>query len=449
MKLTERKIEALEVKRGGKDRLVFDDEQRGLAVRVTCSGGRTYLTQYTLHGHKWRVPLGSCSALSLADARDAAAAIMGDVAKGRNPAADRKAAAVAERAKRLRNRLTLRVLIDDWHRLHLSGRRASYAAEAVRALHRAFADHLDSAAEDLDRTNVVRALDGLARRRKHRGDFASNKSKGAAMTGRTAAYGRAAFAWAVRRGMVAGNPFAELPIDKSIAKRERVLTDDEIAEIWAAASKATAPYGTIVRLLILTGQRRSEVAGMTWGELSDDLASWTIPGERTKNGAVQMVPLSAPVCSLLRALLPDGSNEAKRTLADRRTNATLVFPGAVGTPFGGWSKAKVALDNSILNARAKAAAKHPKPKALVPWSLHDLRRTVATGLQRLGVRLEVTEAVLNHVSGTRGGIAGVYQRHDWAAEKHAALDAWASHVLAASDGKILASKVVRLTRTSV
>jgi hypothetical protein len=147
MKLTERKIETLAVENGGKDRLVFDDAQRGLAVRVTASGGRTYLAQYTLHGHKWRVPLGARSALSLAKAREAAATIMGDVAKGRNPAAERKDAAKAERAKRARDRLTLLVLIEDWKRLHLAGRRASYAAEAVRAQHCAFADALDDAVE--------------------------------------------------------------------------------------------------------------------------------------------------------------------------------------------------------------------------------------------------------------------------------------------------------------
>ena len=168
MKLTERKIEKLAAEHGRKDRLVFDDAQRGLAVRVTASGGRTYLCQYTLHGHKWRVPLGACSAVALSKAREAAAAVMGDVAKGRNPAAERKEAAAAERARRARNRLTLRVLIDDWNRLHLADRRPSYAAEAVRALHYAFADHLDDAAEDLDRAAVVRALDALTRRRKRK-----------------------------------------------------------------------------------------------------------------------------------------------------------------------------------------------------------------------------------------------------------------------------------------
>jgi integrase len=443
MKLTERKIEAEAVRRGQKDRLVFDDTQRGLAVRVTASGGRTYLCQYSLHGQKWRVPLGSCSALSLSSAREAAAAIMGDVAKGRNPAAERKEAAAAERAKRTRDRLTLRVLIDDWHRLHLAVRRPSYAAEAVRALHYAFPHALDDAAEDLDRATVMRALDALTRRRARENASGAYKAKGAAMSGRTAAYGRAAFAWAVKRGMVQSNPFAHLPVVKSVAKRERVLSDCEIGEIWRAACDAAPPYGTIVRLLTLTGQRRGEVAGMAWDELADDLSSWTIPGERTKNGAVHMVPLSAAARDLLAVLLPDHPSEATRALAA----SALTLPGAVGTPFAGWSKAKAALDKAITDARAMAAeASGATAAPLAPWSIHDLRRTLATGLQRLGVRLEVTEAVLNHVSGSRGGIVGVYQRHDWAAEKRAALDAWAAHVLAIAERTTTADNVVKLVR---
>jgi integrase len=445
MKLTERKIEKLATEHGRKDRLVFDDAQRGLAVRITASGGRTYLCQYTLHGHKWRVPLGSCSALSLSKAREAAAAVMGDVAKGRNPAIQRKEAAATERARRVRNRLTLRVLIDDWNRTHLVGRRPSYAAEAVRALHYAFADHLDDAAEDLDRTAVVRALDALTRRRKRKDRDRAEKRRGGAMTGRTAAYGRAAFAWAVKRGALSVNPFADLPIAKSVAKRERVLSDTEIADIWRAAGDAASPYGTIIRLLILTGQRRGEIAGMSWNEISEDLTTWTLPAERTKNGVAHTVPLSVPVRDFLKGLLPAEAKEAKRALNDWRASGALVLPGAVGTPFAGWSKAKRALDKAIMDERAKAAAGAVRA-SLTSWSVHDLRRTVATGLQRLGVRLEVTEAVLNHISGSRGGIAGVYQRHDWAAEKRAALDAWAAHVQSVVKGRVVGDNIVTLAR---
>jgi integrase len=261
------------------------------------------------------------------------------------------------------------------------------------------------------------------------------------MTGRTAAYGRAAFAWAVKRGAVHANPFTALPVDKSIAKRERVLSDTEMAEIWRAAGEAASPYGTIIRLLVLTGQRRGEVAGMAWDEISEELATWTLPGGRTKNGEPHTVPLSAPARDILRALLPGGVN-------NRRTGDGIVLPGTLGTPFAGWSKAKQALDKAIMDARAKAArAAGITPTPLIPWNVHDLRRTVATGLQRLGVRLEVTEAVLNHISGSRGGIAGVYQRHDWAAEKRAALDSWAAYVTSIVEGRIAGDNVLTLART--
>jgi integrase len=138
---------------------------------------------------------------------------------------------------------------------------------------------------------------------------------------------------------------------------------------------------------------------------------------------VQVVPLSAPARDPLKALLPEDPIAAKRVLNDHRATGALVFPGAVGTPIAGWSKAKLALDKAIIDSRAKAAAAAGTSPTPLLWSVHDLRRTVATGLQRLGVRLEVTEAVLNHISGSCGGIAGVYQQHDWAAEKRAAFDA--------------------------
>ena len=133
----------------------------------------------------------------------------------------------------------------------------------------------------------------------------------------------------------------------------------------------------------------------------------------------------------------------------RQTSGQLVFPGVAGTPFAGWSKTKAALDRAITARRAKAGVTGGKPpEQLMAWNVHDLRRTVATGLQRLGVRLEVTEAVLNHISGSRGGIAGVYQRHDWAAEKRAALDAWATHVRSIVEGGIDGTNVVKMPRNA-
>ena len=232
MKLTERKIEKLAAERGRKDRLVFDD----CATRTCRARDRERRPDLSLPIHAARAQMARAARrLFGGRARQSARSRCGRHGRrceGKEPGAERKDAAAAERARRTRNRLTLRVLIEDWNRLHLAGKRPSYAAEAVRALHYAFADHLDDAAEDLDRAAVVRALDGLTRRRKRKDGDGADKPKGAAMTGRTAAYGRAAFAWAVKRGAVRANPFAALPIDKSIGKRERVLSDQEIAEIW-------------------------------------------------------------------------------------------------------------------------------------------------------------------------------------------------------------------------
>jgi integrase len=403
MRLTEREIERLVCPAGKRDRLVFDDVQRGLAVRVTATGGKTYLVQYTIDGRKRRVPLGACSAISLAKARQAAEAVMGAKASGIDAAAERKAKADAERKAAERERLTLGVLVETWRDLHLSQRRESYSREAVRALQYAFRRQWGKPAEALDRSAIVRTLDTIAR--------VGNVS----IASRTAAYGRACYQWAMKRGAVVNNPFAALPAIGEKPKRDRVLNDIELAAIWQTASSMAPPFGPIVRLLILTGQRREEVGGMSWAELNDDLSSWTIAANRTKNGTPHVVPLADLAREVLRTLPRTGS---------------LVVPGdRPPAPFSGWSKAKARLD---------AAA------GVTAWRLNDIRRTMATGLQRLGVRLEVTEAVLNHISGSRAGIVGIYQRHDWANEKRAALEAWAAHVMRITTGEVRPSNVVPL-----
>ena len=384
-KLTERAIERLTCPPGKRDSMTFDTEQRGLAVRVMASGTKSYLVQYSHLGRKRRVPLGSTDAISLATARDAARVAMGRVAQGIDPAAERKAAVAATKADALRERTTVARLVTDWQRLHLAHRRESYRDEAPRVLKRALAGWWERPAEALRRDDLVGILDGLS----------------PSMKRALKAYGSACFSWGQRRGAVPGNPFADLPVRLSTARRDRVLSDAEVARVWKAALATPPPYGPIVAFLLLTAQRRDEVGGMVWFELSDDLSVWTIAGERTKNGQANIVPL----CTTARGLLG----------GPPRRRGGLVFPGEGGKRFGGWSKAKLALDEA---------------SGITGWTLHDLRRTAATGLQRLGVRLEVTEAILNHVSGSQRGVGGIYRRHDWMAEKVAALEAWASHVVA-------------------
>ncbi len=406
-KLTERSIERLTCPTGRKDALVFDAQQQGLGVRVMAGGSKSYFAQYTVAGQRRRVPLGNVDAISLAAARSAAGTVLGEVAKGLDPAAQRKDRAEAAKVAALRERMTVAQLVADWTRLHLAHRSPRYRLEAPATLQRVLGEWWGRPAERLERRDVVAVVDRLP----------------PSMARAAAAYGRAAFAWAQKRGSVPANPFAALPVTLGTARRDRVLTDAEAARVWQAAAATPAPYGPIVRMLLLTGQRREEVSGMAWAEMSDDLRTWTIPGTRTKNGQPSVVPLPAPATALLR--------ERLAAIGERRDG--LVFPGQGGrAAFAGWSKAKLALD---------------KAAGVKDWRLHDLRRTVATGLQRLGVRLEVTEAVLNHVSGSRSGIVGIYQRHDWAVEKRAALEGWAGHLLAAGlEGE---GVVVRLRRRKV
>ena len=234
---------------------------------------------------------------------------------------------------------------------------------------------------------------------------------------RLRAEARACWGWAVKRGSLTGNPWEATP--RPLARetaRERVLSDAELGALYIAAGALAEPWDVLVRLLILTGQRRGEVAGMRWDEVDLDAAQWSLPGARTKNGQPHVVPLTAEAMALLRTV-------------KRRKGAELVFEGPRKTAVSGFGKVKARLDAELAQAAPKSDRK------VASWVLHDLRRTMATGLQRLGVRLEVTEAVLNHVSGSRSGIVGVYQRHGWEAEKAAALRAWTAHVLTAFEGR--------------
>jgi integrase len=403
MKLTQDRIRKLTHGRDGE--FTPDDEQKGLLVRVTAGGAKTYYAQYQHAGRKVRMKIGAVDAISLVQARDSVKKIMGAAADGRDPASERKEKALAAKRKAAHDALTLDALVEDWVALHLSKKRPSYAAEAPRAIRKAFAKLLDLPAAGITRTQAVHAHDALV------------KKGSPVMAARAAEYARTAYAWAVKPGTLTANPFAALPTTPT-TKRERVLKDDELCAVWKATSGPSV-YNSIVRMLILTGQRREEVAGMRWGEISQDGATWTIPAARAKNGKTHIVPLSVQARVIVKK-------------QPRRNDTTLVFPGGFADrPLRGFSWPKDALD---------------KASGVTDWRLHDLRRTAATGLQKLGVRLEVTEAVLNHVSGSRGGIVGVYQRHDWAAEKKAALQSWADRVQAIVEGRTIdgASNVVAI-----
>jgi integrase len=405
-KLTDRFLISLQVPEGRKDRLVFDAQCPGLAVRVTTKGTRTFLVQWTdrVTKRKVREPLGVWGSITIEQARSAARVRLGEVAKGLDPVADRNEKRAAAERENAEVALTLDALLSQWADLHLSSRRPRYAAEAVRSVRHAFAKQLGEPAARLSRAQTVAVLDEIV-------------AKGNPVTaGRTIAYARACYSWAEKRGMVPLNPFRNLPVSAATTERERVLSDEEVRDIWRAAAATSYPFGPFYQLAILTLQRRDEVAGMRWSELSPDGATWLIPGARMKNGKPHDVHLSPSARQILRQLPHHEGHD-------------LVFSTTGKTPISGFSRAKKALDATIIMMRHGDGGSGKTSPAVVPWRLHDIRRTGVSSLARLGVDSIVADKLLGHQAAKLRGVAAVYQRHTFADERAQALETWAAHVM--------------------
>jgi integrase len=213
------------------------------------------------------------------------------------------------------------------------------------------------------------------------------------------------FSWLAQHRKVEKNPCSGVHRPDPSRARDRVLTDTEIVKFWLGAEKIGGMFAPLLKLLLLTGSRLNEVAGMTREELSDDGLTWNIPASRTKNNRAHVVPL-AP---LTRDIF-------KRVTA----KAGLLFTTTGSSPVSGFSKIKKRLDKSM---------------SIPPWRLHDLRRTCATGMAGIGVAPHIIEACLNHISGAKAGVAGTYNRAAYEPEKRAALERWANHISGIAGGR--------------
>ncbi|MDP3691845.1 site-specific integrase [Bradyrhizobium sp.] len=231
---------------------------------------------------------------------------------------------------------------------------------------------------------------------------------------------RKMFTWAASRDIVAVSPCAGVSPPTAEQSRDRVLDDGELRLIWRGADAIGWPFGPMVQTLILTLQRRDEVADMSRPELKAQDRLWVIPRDRVKNGQEHEVPMSPAAWALLEGL----------PMIGRRG---LIFTVTGTTPVSGFSRAKERLDAEIIKLqKVDAVERGDNPADVQPlahWTLHDLRRTGATGMARLGINLPVIEKILNHTSGSFRGVAGVYQRHSFADEKRRALEAWSNFVL--------------------
>jgi integrase len=425
-----------DAEKGERDRFLWDAELKGFGLKTTPTGSKVYIYQYRLAHpgqsaitNAKRYTIGRHGSLTPDQARRIANGLALKVANGIDPLLEKQAAreaeeerareaAEAERKRAEKDKSDAELAFSRYAALWLDhyenekGRRPSsveLAASVVR-------NHLKPTLGDKPMPSITAAdIRAII-------DAIPLKQKG--LRRAVFAYASVLFGWAVKRGVMTESPIAKIERPEAPKGRDRVLSDAELSRVWRATFQVSDVFGPYFRLLVLTGQRRAEVAGMVWAELDKASATWTIPAARSKNGVAQIVPLSAPALKELDALAKLGELDKNGKAIEAWPKTGLTFTTTGTTPISGLTKAKRALDEAVAIDGGKDAERAPLPE----WRVHDLRRTVATGLQRLGVRFEVTEAVLNHVSGAKGGIAGIYQRHDWKEEKRAALDAWARHV---------------------
>ena len=353
---------------------VWDTVLQCFGLRVSPAGRKVWFVIVRVQGRQQRRTIGTYPAISLAEARDQARKIIRDAQLG------------LLRASHEAPTLTLGGTIPLFVQLYAKPKNRGWR-ETERLLGK-FQGLFAKPLAQILRSDVVRVLDQVVASGT---PYRANRALAAL---------KKLMSWALDRGMIDVNPIAGLKPPHRERARDRVLSDAELAALMATAQAEGYPFGDAVKLLILTGQRRGEVAEMRWAEIDLDGGMWTIPAERSKNGQRHEVPLSTPVCDVLRSL-------------PRFVSSDYVFTTTGQSPVSGFGRMKCRLEQAI---------------GSFDWRVHDLRRTVASGMARVGVAPHVIEKVLNHKSGIISGVAAVYNRYAYAAEKRSALDTWARHV---------------------
>ena len=394
---------------------MFDAAEPGFGVRVTADGKRVLIFQYRFGAmvRRHRIGVWGEGSLTASKGRREAERLRGLVRAGRDPVAElreaKAQAAEADRARRAASAaeaFTVGKLIEAWTSKGLAHRRPSYVSDATARLRSYLADWKDRPAASISKADAILAIDRV------------EEDRGTTSARRGLAYARAAYGWAQKRGTLKDNPFAGIAPPGKENPRERVLSPAEIGAVWRGAGELEPIQGAFVRLLLLTLQRLEEVAGMRWEELSADRLVWTIPGERAKNGRTHIVHL-APAASDILADVPVIANNP------------FVFVSRRKGRIGGFSYIKQQLVLAM------------GPIGKTDWRFHDFRRTGVTALATMGFPPHVADKLLNHVTGAIQGVAAVYQRAEFLAERERALQAWAGHILACA-GQAAKGNVVPL-----
>ena len=414
MKLTKDTVAALKLD-GKTDAIFFDDEVAGFGVRLRLGAdgkvAKSYVAQRKRGGRTFRRRFGSAERISPSKSREVARKWLAKIDLGEDPQADR-------RDRRAKDALTLRSQAAEFLAAKKPDLAASSLGEATRYLTnpKYFGPLHSKALDSIALRDVAARVVVIGR---ECGDASAARARGALSN---------FFTWAMRMGLATANPCIG-SINPEIMARDRVLSLDEIAAIWKACGDDD--YGKIVRLLILLGARRQEIGGMAWPEFSDldgpqpprwqpyagepqvricaegaRQPSWTLPKARSKNGRAHTLPLLPMALAIIRSV-------------PRRVSRDQLFGTSAAEGFSSWGKGKAALDRCC---------------AVENFRLHDIRRSTATGMADIGIAPHVIEAILNHQSGHKSGIAGIYNRSSYVREVRAALALWEDHIRTLIDG---------------
>jgi integrase len=402
VKLTDKTIAALTLRPGERERLIADDDMTGLRLRLRAGAKgitRTWVYKYSQNGQQRSFTFDH-GGHSLAVARKRAGELQARLRLGQDPAQERAQG-------RVRATETMGAVLPAYleqKRLALRPRSYGEVERHLLKYHKPLHTH--------PLRNITPAM------------VATRYAAIAAVSGLTTANNswrslHAFFDWALRQGLVERNPAigVERAPDR---KRDRVLTAAEIKAVWQATA-GDGDYNKIIRLLLLSGCRASEIAGLRWSEVFSDRL--VIAAERVKNGRAHVVPIVPAIAAILEQ-------------CQRRPDSDFVFGRDPARPFTGWGASKEALDARLKNAGV----------AMAGWTTHDLRRTFVTGVCELGIAPHVAECAVNHISGFRGGVAGTYNYAVMEAPVRHALTVWAEHVLAIAEGRVRGDRVVPVRR---
>jgi integrase len=364
------------------DVVYWDAGIPGFGVKVTPTGRKVFLVLYRIGGAGSKLrkyTIGPYGRVTLHQARLAAQRVFAARLEGRDPACEKREAKRRVVADRVED------LLETFITQRLSQNRSG--GEIARLLRREVGKAWNGRSiHEISKRDVVEVISAIEQ---HGAPIAANKTLKSIKT---------FLRWCVGRAVLDQSPAEGVPLPSKEVARDRVLDDQELAQVILAARKIGGPYGGIVELLALTGQRREEVAQLRWEELDLAQRVWGLPKSRTKNGKAHVVHLSEQSMAVL-------------TRADRR--GPLVFSRGGNKPFQEFSRAKLQLDQL---------------SGVSGWRLHDLRRTCVSGMARLGIAPHVADKILNHQAGTISGVAAVYQRHEFLPERKEAVERWGAYL---------------------